>query len=70
LNKPTWKPGAHHPVEQKSDFAKNNPKLYEATYKNFTIPLSGEEHVQTHRDIKEVGRAGSVARIDKARLQG
>ena len=70
LNKPTWKRGAHHPIEHKSDFAKENPKLYEATYNNFTIPLSGEEHVQAHRDIKEVGRVGSVARIDKKRLKG
>lgn len=70
MEKQTWKTGNHHPIEQKSDFAKENPRLYEATYKNLTIPLSGEEHVQAHRDIKEVGRIGSVARIDKRRMKG
>jgi len=45
MGKQTWKPGNHHPIEQKSDFAKQNPKLYEAAYKDSTIPLSGEDHV-------------------------
>jgi hypothetical protein len=69
MGKQTWKPGNHHPIEQKSNFATENPKLYEAAYKDLTIPLSGEEHVQAHRDIKEVGRIGSVARIDKGRIK-
>ncbi|GEM_PF-3284910 len=70
MGKGTWKPGNHHPIPQKSDFATENPKLYAATYKNLTIPLSGEEHVEAHSDIKEVGRIGSIARIDKRKSQG
>ena len=69
MGKNTWKPGKHHPIPEGSDFAKENPKLYDATYKNLTIDMSGEEHVQAHRDEREVGPIGSIARYDKRRLQ-
>jgi len=44
--------------------------LYKTSYQNLTIPLSGKEHVQAHRDIKECGRVGSIAGIDKKRRIG
>jgi len=36
-------------------------------YDNFTTPMPGEEHVQTHRDKREVGVIGSIARYDRRR---
>lgn len=63
-----WKSGNHHWIPQKGKWAKEHPNLYDETYNNFTTHLPGEEHQQVHRDEKEVGPIGSVARHDIRRL--
>jgi hypothetical protein len=68
MGKKTWPPTkGHHWVPENSRWGKQHRKLWEDTYKEFTTPMSGEEHVQTHRDEREVGPIGSVARYDLRR---
>lgn len=52
MQKRTWPDTkGHHVVPRESWTA----PIHEALFENFTIPLSGEEHVQMHRDIAEGG---------------
>jgi len=37
-------------------------KYFSRIVNDNTIPLSGEEHVQIHRDIDEIGAFGALAR--------
>ena len=59
-----WQPSDHHWIPQKGQWAKENPALYKATYKNLTTHLSCEEHQRVQHDEKEIGPIGSVARHD------
>lgn len=63
-----WKPGNHHWIPQKGPWAKQNPNLYEETYKNNTIFLPGQEHQRVQHDEKVYGPIGSVARYDMRHL--
>ena len=55
--KKTWKGGDHH-ILPKSIQKKNFSRLVNDT----TIHVSGEEHVKLHRDVKEIGPYGALAR--------
>jgi len=68
MGKGTWPPTkGDHWIPENSSWAKQHRKLWDAVYKKFTTPMSGEEHVQRHRDEREVGPIGSVARYDVRR---
>lgn len=59
----TWKDTKGHHV-----FPKNvRREVPGRSYDKFTIPLSGKEHVEIHRDIKEYSVIGSLARLDLRR---
>jgi hypothetical protein len=65
MPKRTWKDGRHH------WFDKNDRKYVPGgAYDNCTTPMPGEEHVQAHRDKREVGVIGSIARYDLRRWLG
>ncbi|GAH02440.1 unnamed protein product [marine sediment metagenome] len=57
MAKKTWKDGDHHILPKRIQ-KKNFSKIVNET----TIPVSGEEHVKIHRDIKDIGPFGALAR--------
>lgn len=59
-----WKDGNHHWVPRQGQWAKQNRDLWDEAYDPFTEYLSGEEHQRVHRDEREVGPIGSIARYD------
>lgn len=40
----------------------------EAAYRNYTTPMTRPQHVQAHRNGKEVGPMGAIARYDRDRI--
>ncbi|MBM3301083.1 MAG: hypothetical protein FJY85_14150 [Deltaproteobacteria bacterium] len=64
MRKRTWKATKGHHIVPKQTWT---APIHEVLYDDLTVPLSGEEHVQMHRDIKEVGVPGSLARYDVRR---
>ena len=68
MRKTTWPNTKGHHILPHAPKYRRTP-LSEALHNESPkIPLSGEEHVQMHRDIKEVGPIGSLARYDRRRL--
>ena len=45
--------------------AREEMALIDIVYGDVTTPMKGREHVQAHRDAKEVGRIGAVARFSR-----
>ena len=62
----TWLPGNHHWIPRGSNWAKHNRKLWKEVYDKdeFKTHMSGEEHVETHQDEREVGPIGSLSRYE------
>lgn len=60
--KRTWS-GQHHWVPR----ANWTTPLEKELFDDFTTDLEHQEHVQTHRDEREVGPIGSIARYDMRR---
>lgn len=42
-------------------------RLWETVYSDFTTPMSGEEHVQAHRDTRKYGIMGTISRFQARR---
>lgn len=55
--KNTWKDGEHHPLPKSVQ-----KKYFGRIVNDRTIHVSGEDHVKIHRDIKEIGPYGALAR--------
>lgn len=55
----TWKDSEHH-LLPKSIQRKTSGQVWN----NRTVPLSGERHVQAHRDIRKYSVIGHIARLD------
>jgi hypothetical protein len=49
----------HHPLPKKTQ-----KQAFGRVYDNTTVRVSPEDHQKMHRDIKEVGPIGSLARQD------
>ena len=62
MAKGTWS-GEHHWVPRKNWTVPLDEELFD----NIKTYLEHEEHVQTHRDEREVGPIGSIARYDMRR---
>ena len=59
-----WKPGpdgkqGHHPLPKHTQ-----KKTFGNVYDDTTVRVTPEDHQQMHKDIREVGPIGSVARQD------
>jgi hypothetical protein len=60
MPKKTWAyTNGHHWFDKKD---RNN--VPGEAYDRFTTPMTGEEHVQAHRDKREVGVIGSIVRFE------
>lgn len=66
----TWLPGNHHWVPRESIWAKQHRKLWDKVYDRdeFKTHMSGQEHVQAHRDEREVGAIGSLSLYELRKL--
>lgn len=64
MAKRTWKDGDHHIIPKENW----TTDLEEHLFDDMTIHLSGEDHVQIHRDEREVGPYGSLTRHAKRKL--
>ena len=61
----TWKAGNHHWINNIGDNIAGKRKsvpLLKAAYDKYTTPMSGSTHVKAHRDAKQCGPIGAVAR--------
>jgi hypothetical protein len=57
MAKRTWKDGKHHILPKRVQ-----KRYFSRQVNDTTIPVSGEEHVKIHQDIKKVGPYGALAR--------
>ena len=66
MPKKTWKDTkGHHLVPQAQ--TKKSP-IQKEMWGDITVPMSGEDHVQMHKDIREVGPIGGLARYERNQL--
>lgn len=61
MSKGTWRDGEHHYFDK---HAREEMLLIEVAYGNSTIDMKGPQHVKFHRNTREFGRIGAVARYD------
>jgi len=57
----TWT-GDHHWVPRRGHWGKDYPLLWDELYEDITTHLEHDEHVQVHRDTKELGPAGAISK--------
>lgn len=61
MSKHTWSDTKGHHWFDKH--AREEMPLIDIAYGDFTTPMKGAQHVQAHRDTKDIGRIGAVARF-------
>jgi hypothetical protein len=60
--KNTWKSTkGHHWMDNPT---RDEIPFGQELYSDFTTPMSGEEHVQAHRDTKKHGVIGAISRFE------
>jgi hypothetical protein len=63
MTKHTWSDTKGHHWFDKN--ARQEMPLIYIAYGDFTTPMKGAEHVQAHRNTKEVGRIGAIAKFTR-----
>ena len=68
----TWKPTTgNHWINNTGDNIagkRRDVPILEAAYGKYTTPMSGSTHVKAHRDARECGPIGAVARYTMDRI--
>ena len=57
MAKKTWEDGKHHILPKRVQ-----KKYFGRIVNETTVPVTGKDHVKLHRDIKEAGPYGALAR--------
>ena len=65
MSKGTWPDEDHHWFDK---HAREEMLLIEVGYGNYTTYMKGSQHVKAHRDTREFGPIGAVARYDLNRI--
>ena len=65
MSKGTWPDADHHWFDK---HAREEMPLIEVGYGNYTTLAKGAQHVKAHRDKREFGPIGAVARYDLNRI--